>query len=201
MSLLLIAGIERNPGPASQFSGTSFSSSSVKEQIFEDKFSIVHYNVQRLANKIDLIESELRNFDVICISETWLDDQTSAEDIRIDNCKLFRRDRPGDHYGGICIYIRSNLFSKRRDDLELPNVECIWVEISIRNKKELIRTFYRPPYSANAVFSSTEDSIGLAFDTNIENILLTGAFNFDTLKQNSYRKIYDLCQQFLTWNN
>ena len=82
MSLLLIAGIERNPGPASQLSDTSFSSSSVKQQIIEDKFSIVHYNVQSLANKIDLIESELRNFDVICISETWLDDRTSDEDIR-----------------------------------------------------------------------------------------------------------------------
>ena len=48
----------------------------------------------------------------------------------------------------------------------------------------------------NAVFSSIEDSTGLAFDTNTENILLTGDFNFDTLKKNSYRKIYDLCQQF-----
>ena len=46
MSLLLIAGIERNLGPASQLSDTSFSSSSVKQQIIEDKFSIVHYNVQ-----------------------------------------------------------------------------------------------------------------------------------------------------------
>ena len=157
MSLLLIAGIERNPGPASQLSDTSFSSSSVKQQIIEDKFSIVHYNVQSLANKINLIESELRNFDVICISETWLDDRTSDEDIRIDNLKLFRRDRPGDHHGGICVYIRTNLFSKRRDDLELPNVECIWVEISIRKKKQLIGIFYRPPNSPNAVFSSIED--------------------------------------------
>ena len=153
MSLLLIAGIERNPGPASQFSDMSFSSSSVKEQIFEDKFSIVHYNVQSVTNKLDLIESELRNFDVICISETWLDDRTSIEDIRIDNFKLFRHDRPGGHSGGICVYIRNNLFPKRGKDLELLNVECIWVEISIRNKKQLIGTFYRPPISPNAVFS------------------------------------------------
>ena len=69
--------------------------------------------------------------------------------------------------------------------MELPNVECIWVEISIRDKKQLIGTFYRPPNSSNAVFSSIEDSIGLAFDTNIENILLTGDFNLDTLKENS----------------
>ena len=80
--------------------------------------------------------------------------------------------------------------------MELPNVECNWVEISIRNKKQLIGTFYRPPNSPNAVFSSIEELIGLALDTNIENILLTGDCNLDTLKENSYRKIYDLCQQF-----
>ena len=84
----------------------------------------------------------------------------------------------------------------RRNDLELPNLECIWVEVSIQNKKQLIGTFYRPPNSANAILSSTEDSIGLAFDTNIQNILVTGDFNLDILKDNSNRKIRDLCQQF-----
>lgn len=41
-----------------------------------------------------------------------------------------------------------------------------------------------------------EDSIGLAFDTNISNILITGDFNLDVNKQVSYRKIRDLCQYF-----
>ena len=98
MALLLIAGVERNPGPASESSVSSNPSHTNKEQLIVDKFSIVHYNVQSLGNKIDLIESELCRFDVICISETWLDDRTSDEDIRIDNFKLFRRDRPGDHH-------------------------------------------------------------------------------------------------------
>ena len=76
-------------------------------------------------------------------------------------------------------------FSKRRQDLELPNIECLWVEISIKNKIQLIGTFYRPPNSTNAILSAIEDSIGLAFDTNISNILITGDFNLDIL-----------CQQF-----
>ena len=166
------------------------------EKIIQDKFSIVHYNVQSIANKIDIIESELRNFDVICISETWLDARTSDDEIRINDFKLYRRDRPGDPHGDICVYIRNNVFSKRRYDHELPNVECIWIEVVIHNKKQLIGTFYRPPNSTNATLSSIEVSIGLAFDTNIQNILLTGDFNLDTLKENSNKKIRDLCQQF-----
>ena len=149
-----------------------------------------------IANKMDLILSELCNFDVICITESWLDGRTSDDDIKIENFKLFRRDRPGDYHGGICVYVRSNVFSKRRHDLELPNIECLWVEISIKNKIQLIGTFYRPPNSTNAILSSIEDSIGLAFETNISNILITGDFNLDILKDNSSRKVRDLCQQF-----
>ena len=54
MSLLLIGGIERNPGPTSEFSAGSNSFLSETEHIMEDKLSIVHYNVQRIANKLDL---------------------------------------------------------------------------------------------------------------------------------------------------
>ena len=196
LSLLLISGIKRNPGPVSHDSVGSASSLIDDEKIIQDKFSIVHYNVQSTANKIDIIESELRNFDVIGISETWLDARTSDDEIRINDFKLYRRDRPGDPHGGICVYIRNNVFSKRRHDLELQNVECIWIEVVIHNKKQLIGTFYRPPNSTNATLSSIEVSIGLAFDTNIQNILLTGDFNLDTLKENSNKKIRDLCQQF-----
>ena len=74
MSLLLI-GFWAKHGPTPEF---SLGSNSVKilsetEHIIEDKFSIVHYNVQNNAYKLDLIESELRNFDVICITGIWLD--------------------------------------------------------------------------------------------------------------------------------
>ena len=151
----------------------------------------MRYNVQSFANKMDFIQLELCNFDVICITESWLDCRTSDADIKIENFKVFRRDRPGDHHGGICVYVRNNVFfffSKRRHDLELPNIECLWVEISIKNKIQLIGTFYRSPNSTNAILSSIEDSIGLAFETNISNILITGDFNLDIMKVNSSRK-------------
>ena len=85
-----------------------------KLSLIEDKFSIVHYNVQSIANKLDLIESELRSFDVICITESWLDGRTSDENINIEDFKLFRRDRPGDYHGGICVYVRSNIFFQEK---------------------------------------------------------------------------------------
>lgn len=195
MSLLLMSGIERNPGPLDLSTSTNSDEIS-NEKIINDKFSIVQYNVQSISNKLNLVEAELRNFDVICLTETWLDQRTTDDDLYLEEFKLFRRDRPGDNHGGICVYVRKNMYSKRRADLELHNIECVWVEVAVHNKKQLIGTFYRPPNSINAVLSTIEDSIGLAFDTNIDNILITGDFNLDILKQSSNRKITDLCQYF-----
>ena len=44
-------------------------------------------------------------------------------------------------------------------------------------------TFYRSPNSTNAILSSIEYSMGLAFETNVSYILITGDFNFDILKE------------------
>ena len=70
------------------------------------------------------------------------------------------------------------------------------MEVSINNKKHLIGTFYRSPNSTNQVLTMIEDSIGLAFDTNISDSLITGDFNLDVNKQVYYRKIRDLCHAY-----
>ena len=117
-------------------------------------------------------------------------------DIAVEGYVTYRRDRVGDNHGGVCVYVHGNIFSKRRHDLELPNLECVWIEINTRNKKLLIGTFYRPPNSSNATFAATEDSIGLASDTNAYDILITGDFNINMADNRSSRKNNDLCQEY-----
>ena len=55
MSMLLISGIERNPGPLSDssISSTNTMITIAEEQAIKDKFSVVHYNVQSIINKLD----------------------------------------------------------------------------------------------------------------------------------------------------
>ena len=80
--------------------------------------------------------------------------------------------------------VKSELYAKRRIDLELQNTEWIWVEIFVDHKKLLIGTFYRSPNSTNDALIAIVNSIGLANDTNIHDILITGDFNLDILKPN-----------------
>ena len=112
-----------------------------------------------------MIESEFSNFSLISLTETWLNDSVSNQDLEFNDFQLpFRRDRESDSHGGILVYVKNDIPCKRRDDLELNNIECLWVEINVRNKKLFVGTFYRQPKSNALVFSNIENSIGMAVD-------------------------------------
>ena len=114
---------------------SSETSSSCHFPFFQGKFSMVHYNVQSLQHKIDILEPELSTFDLVSLSETWLNDSISTEDLLFNDFKApFKRDRVGDSHGGIIVYVKNDIPCKRRQDLELLNIECIWLELlNIKN--------------------------------------------------------------------
>ena len=96
----------------------------------------MHYNVQSLLQKIDIIEPELPNFDLVSLTETWLNERVLTQDLAFNNYRLpFRRDPVGDSHGGMVAYVKENIPCKRRHDLELNTIECIWLELNIKNKK------------------------------------------------------------------
>ena len=193
--LLYRAGdVEKNPGPESDNQSDTSSTSSFP--VFQGNFSVVHYNVQSLLHKVDIIGSEFSNFDVVSLTETWLNNSISTHELAFNEFQLpFRRDRTGDSHGGIAVYVRNGIPCKRRNDLELTSIECLWLEINIRNRKTLIGTFYRPPNSTPQVLTDIENSIGLAFDTGTSDIVILGDFNLNILNPQSEKKIVDICQQ------
>lgn len=194
--LLYQAGdVEKNPGPQS----TNSSDSSIVSQfpVFHGNFSVVHYNVQSLLNKVDIIEPELSHFDVISLTETWLNETVPDQDLEFNDFQVpFRRDRLTDNYGGIAVYVKQDIPCKRRADLELINIECLWLELSIKNRKLLLGTFYRPPSSTPLILSDIENSIGMAVDTGINDIVITGDFNLNIANSQSKKKIDDICMQY-----
>ena len=67
----------------------------------------------------------------------------------------------------------------------------------LSNKKQILYgAFYRPPNSDAAYTPLIEDSIGLATDTNISDIIITGDFNFNQLNPTYFNKIQTLCSQY-----
>ena len=89
MLLLRRAGdIELNPGPRSDSDSLLSDVTNETSDIIKHNFSIVHYNVQSAVHKIDLSETELSNFDVISITETWFTHNTTHSDIQINGYRF-----------------------------------------------------------------------------------------------------------------
>ena len=56
---------------------------------------------------IDLLESELLNFDDISITETWFTPNITSYNININGFRTpFWKDRTGDGHGGVAVYVK-----------------------------------------------------------------------------------------------
>ena len=83
--------------------------------VFEDNFSVVHYNIQSLYTKIDQLQTELSQFDIIAFSETWISPNVKDTYTIFLNYQLspFRKDRLNNNYNGIKVYIRDSFPFKK----------------------------------------------------------------------------------------
>ena len=202
--LLIMSGIETNPGPHTDSLSESFDSSglesgsSYSSKIIENGISFLHLNVQSILPKIDIIAAEYTCHDILSFTETWLHPNACTDDdLRIASFKYppFRRDRPDRRGGGVMVYIKENIYCVHRPDLNVGDLECIWLELKIENKKYLYGTFYIPPASSQQTWDDFELSLELALNTNYS-IIVTGDFNMNQLIDHSGDKIGILMSQF-----
>ena len=148
--LLLCSGdIHPNPGPSSNASSLNSSTShnhsnnSLRSLNLSHNLSFVHYNVQSILNKLDILEAELFEFDILAFTETWFNPTVQSDDLVFQTFhKPERKDRRSDHFGGLLLYVKSGIFYKRKSDLEINGLECIWIEVVINKKSLLFGLFY-----------------------------------------------------------
>ena len=200
--LLLYCGdIHPNPGPFSS-SNDSFDSSNTQGPSFSSislnqNLSFVHYNVQSIVIKLDILHAELLDFDILAFTETWLSPAVSTNDLMLQSYNIpERKDRTGDPHGGVIVYVKNGIFYKRREDLEIRGLECLWIEVINPRRRILFGLFYRAPNSDANYYNNIEDSVSLSVDTGIKDIVITGDFNLNYLNNTSRRKIDSLCMQF-----
>ena len=154
--------------------------------------SLVHSYV--LFNKLNIIQAELSNFDIIALSETWLKPPMETSDITLSHYHSPDREyRIRDGYGGVIVYTKKSFSYKRRLDLEVLDVECIWIELTLpKNKIILVGLFDRPPNSISELTDRIESSIDLAVNTGIEDITITGDFNLNPFVPQALRTLNDI---------
>jgi exonuclease III len=154
--------------------------------------AIFHINCRSIVNKIDEIDSLISslNMDILCVSETWLNENILDEDIRVDGFKIIRKDRPNRKGGGVAIYIKESIIYKERHDLSsLNDIENIWIEIVTPSSREnvLLSCCYRPPNSMSDYYNKMVDIIEMANNENKE-IIILGDMNYDYVMDDSLYK-------------
>ena len=115
------------------------------------------------------------NIDVLAINETKLDSSITNDHIQISGFEVIRRDRQlhSRNGGGVCMYVKSKLNFKIREDLVNNDLELLFIQISNpRSKPFLVGTWYRPPSSALNLFSLFQEIIDKIDGENSELYLL-----------------------------
>ena len=142
--LLILSGdIELNPGP--QFLGHSL--------------AVLHINIRSIRHKLEYIKEQFLDFDILCFTETHLDDTVLASDIQLSQSfDIFRKDR-NCHGGGILVYLNKNLAYERVAELEVFWDECIWFKIKQKSQLYLFGIFYNPKTSDKFFFERLNQNL------------------------------------------
>ena len=146
--LLKHGDIEINPGP---------------EENRSKSFSCSHWNVNSILghNKLSLLTAynSALIYDLICLTETYLDSTVHPNNLLINGYKLVRSDHPDNvKRGGVCLYFRENWTLQLVDT---PYIEqCILCEINIQNITGYVTVTYRSP----SQFSNESEEFLVNFD-------------------------------------
>ena len=126
--------------------------------------------------KISLLEAfnAIHDFDVICITETFLDSDYLDGDKRLglQGYDMIRSDHPSNtKRGGVCIYYKKYLPLVKRDDI-FPLSECLVCEISMKKSKCFVTCVYHSPSQSLEEFNN----FCIGFESICTNIALESPF-------------------------
>ena len=173
-NLLLPCGdVELNPGT---------------KQNAAKKFTIYHWDLNSIAAhnfaKLVLLKaySSVHKFDIICLSETYLDSNILPDDsnLKIPSYNLVCSDHPTNKKrGGVCIYYKSYL------PLRIINInylnECVRFELMVGDKLCNFIALYRSPSQSQDLFKSFKENLELNLESAVQNnpilVVLLGDFN------------------------
>ena len=133
-------------------------------------------NVQSLNQKIDDMKHEIhsKNYDIIILTETWLNSNTLNKDLNLKNYTIYRKDREEGKGGGVLNAVKSKLMSKQMSICK--SMEALLVKVKLKKQQINILALYRSPnpkYHTPNLMSKIERIV----KKHIKNIIIVGDFN------------------------
>lgn len=141
----LLHDIELNPRP------NQGASTRQAKRTSNNNITVAHLNVRSLKCRdhfIQVKQTVLENkFDILTISESWLDNSVTNLEIEIPGYDLHRVDRHDKKGGGVCVYILQSYKTEVDiSGISVAGFHQLWIKVQVRNLRSLvICTAYRPP--------------------------------------------------------
>ena len=154
----------------------------------EESLHVCFQNTQGLRTKTDIFHHNLlsSDYDIICLTETWLNSSIFSSELFNSNYLVYRRDRetsasPKQDGGGSLIAVKTIYHSKRRQELE-SEAEDIWVSIETnKNEHVLVCCVYIPPNCNYSLSCFTNKLMSLENVIEESAALIVGDFNLTSV--------------------
>ena len=150
---------------------------------YMNSLKIGHLNARSIPKQFDELNRLVHdtNFDILGISETWLNSGVPDNRVNIFGYKTVRRDRIGARGGGVCFYIADCISFKIIDTSHVHDVpEMLWVEMMFGKCKMAVGVMYRSPKVHVNIFNDLADVINYVRNS-YNHCILLGDFNVDML--------------------
>ena len=126
---------------------------------------------------------------IFFLSETNIDNSTATQLFEIPGYTFINKNIDVGNHGGVAIYKKDGIPFIRRTDLEVNELECIWLEINFPNTKVfLISVLYRPPSTSKYLPTNFNELLRnslIKVSSENKETILTGDFNIN------YQKVDD----------
>lgn len=168
------------------------------------KLRVAHLNVRSLKNRSHIVQvrklMQEKGYDVLAVSESWLNSTVTNAEIEIESYKLTRLDRLCKSGGGVCVYTRAALKVKHLKDIsgisEL-GFHQLWMQIQLNRLKSFVFCVtYRPDYCPVSCFvDDFMDNFSQALTLG-KPLMITGDLNCNLLEPSCSEAIalLDFCK-------
>ena len=160
---------------------------------------IGYLNINSLRNKVVDLREILSKIspDYFVVAETKLDYSIPSKQLEIENYEIRNRKDRDKNGGGLIEYVKKGVVCKQLN-FDAKSSEIIISELTIRNKKWVIISCYRPPSNTNLItfFNDLENCLNKAF-SKVDNVIVLGdlSINFNVTDSN-YDRLKILCETF-----
>ena len=163
-----------------------------RKNVIFSHININSFRYKYIALQVILYEKYV---DILIVGETKLDKSFPDAQFKAKGYTMYRKDR-NSNGGGLILFIKNDITSRQRPDLEFKDIESISIEICIGKSKWLLMGAYKPPSLRAETFSSdfqtTMDKIYMCY----QNVILMGDLNFDLLDMTKGKPLQDSCDLF-----